>query len=111
MEQGCIGISDILDELLILVLRKLSNFDIFYSVQCVNQRLSKLIHDAIFSNRLSSLEWVPHTFINLISDEIMLNQFCTQILPSIHHLWNIFQIQVYVHVDREKRKRTSRKCL
>ena len=65
--------------------KKINNFDIHYSLQGVNQRLNKLIQDPIFTSYLPFVKWLSYNFIDLISCDMMLNRFCLQILPSIHH--------------------------
>ena len=50
-----------------------------------------LINDSIesFMNQYLQLDWtfvrwLPHKYINLLSSQIMLNRFCSEILPDIH---------------------------
>ncbi|CAF3255449.1 unnamed protein product, partial [Rotaria sp. Silwood2] len=52
----------------------------------VNQRLSKIIHDPIFTSRLTFIKWLSQNFINLHCCDIALNRFCLQILPEIQWL-------------------------
>jgi len=85
MEYSCIGLNDLPDEILMIILKKLNNFDILYSFQGVNQRLNKILQDPIFTSHLTFVKWLSHNFIDLICCDMMLNRFCLQILPSIHH--------------------------
>ncbi|CAF3209517.1 unnamed protein product [Rotaria sp. Silwood2] len=80
-----ITLNDLSDEILIIILKKLKNFDIVYSLQGINQRLNKLIQDRIFTSHLTFVKWSSDNFIDLISCEMILNRFCLQILPSIQH--------------------------
>jgi hypothetical protein len=84
MEYSCIGLNDLPDEILLHIFQKLNNFDIHYSLQGFNQRLNNILHDPIFTNRLSFVKWFSHKFIDLIHCDIILARFCLQILPSIH---------------------------
>jgi hypothetical protein len=84
MEYSCIGLNDLPDEILMIIFQKLSNIDILYSFQGVDQRLNKIIHDPIFTNRLSFVKWLSQDFIDLLCCDMILNRFCLQILPEIH---------------------------
>ena len=84
MLNSSIGLNDLPDEILLHIFRKLNNIDLLYSLQNLNQRLNRIIHDSIFSTRLAFLQWLPHKYINLISSQMMLNRFCSEILPDIH---------------------------
>ncbi|UJR38038.1 hypothetical protein I4U23_030720 [Adineta vaga] len=76
MEDFNITLNDLLDEIVLIILGKLNNFDIHYSLQGVNQRLNRIIRKSIFIKQLS--------FIDRLSDETILHRFCSQILPTIH---------------------------
>jgi hypothetical protein len=85
MSNSCVELNDLPDEILIYIFKKLSNFQVLYSFQGVNQRLNKIAHDPIFTNFLAFVEWVSDNFIDLLSYDMILNRFCSQILPSIHN--------------------------
>ncbi|CAF4731241.1 unnamed protein product, partial [Rotaria sp. Silwood2] len=80
-----IRLNDLPDEILIIIFKKLNNFDVLYSLQGVNQRLNKLIQDSIFTSRLTFVKWFSYNFIDLISSDMILNRFRLQILPEICH--------------------------
>ncbi|CAF4965013.1 unnamed protein product [Rotaria sp. Silwood1] len=84
MEYSCIGLNNLPDEILMIIFQKLNNIDVLYSFQGVNQRLNKIIHDPIFTSRLSFVKWLSDDFIDLFCFDIMLNRFCLKILPEIH---------------------------
>ena len=52
MEYSNVGLNDLPDEILLTILKNLNNFHIHYSLHGVNQRLTQLIQDLIFTNRL-----------------------------------------------------------
>ncbi|CAF1406684.1 unnamed protein product [Adineta steineri] len=85
MESSCIKFSDLPDEILMIILKKLNNLDVLYSLQGVNQRINKFIQDRIFTNRLTFVKWLSDHFLDLICCDIIYNRFCLQILPEIHH--------------------------
>ncbi|CAF3575023.1 unnamed protein product [Rotaria sordida] len=85
MINSCIGLNDLPDEILMIIFKKLNNIDILYSFYDANQRLNKIIHDPIFTSRLTFVEWSLDNFIDLLSCKTILNRFCFRILPEIHN--------------------------
>ncbi|CAF3690225.1 unnamed protein product [Rotaria sp. Silwood1] len=85
MEYLDIGFNDLPDEILMIIFKKLNNLDVFYSLQGVNQRINKIIQDRVFTNRLIFVKWLSDSFIDLICCDMILDRFCLQILPEIHH--------------------------
>ncbi|CAF2959730.1 unnamed protein product [Rotaria sp. Silwood2] len=85
MEYACIRLNDLPDEILMIIFKKLNNLDILYSFQGVNQRLNKIIQDPIFTSHLTFVKWLSHNFIDLFCCNMILDRFCLQILPEIHH--------------------------
>jgi hypothetical protein len=82
MNEQNIHLLDLPIEILFIILKKLNNMDVLYSLLGINnQRLDFIVHDKIFSNILD--------FVSILStDEISdrkLNRFCTEIIPRIHH--------------------------
>jgi hypothetical protein len=71
--------------MLFLILKKLENIDVLYSLLGINnQRLDIIAQEQIFSNILNFVSMSQSTDeISSISDSI-LNQFCISILPRIH---------------------------
>jgi hypothetical protein len=65
------------DEILLNVLNKLSNIDVLYSLLDIdNGRLNILAQENTFTNILK--------FVS-IDDNSIIDRFCTDILPRIHH--------------------------
>ncbi|CAM4901499.1 unnamed protein product [Rotaria socialis] len=85
MEYSCIGLHDLPDEILMIIFKKLDNFDVLFTLHGVNERLNRLIKDSIFTSRLTFVEWMSNNFIDLISSDMILNRFRLQILPEIRH--------------------------
>ena len=79
MEYSCVGLNDLPDEILIYIFQKLNNLQVLYSFQNVNQRLNKIVHDSIFTSRLTFVKWLSHNHIDLISCDQILDRFCLQI--------------------------------
>lgn len=84
MERFFVHLDDLPDEVLLIIFRKLDNIQVLYSLMNVNKRLNRLIHDPIFTNNLTLMQTSIDNIISPLSDKI-LDQFCSQILPEIHH--------------------------
>jgi hypothetical protein len=65
------------DEILLIILNKLSNIDVLYSLLDINNgRLNILAQENTFTNILK--------FVS-IDDNSIIDRFCSDILPRIHH--------------------------
>jgi len=72
---------DLPDEILLIILKKLNNIDVLYSLLNINnERLSILAQEKIFSNILN---FVSIDNISSI-DCFKIERFCIDILPKIH---------------------------
>jgi hypothetical protein len=85
MNQHNVHLLDLPSEILFLILRKLDNIDVLYSLLGINnQRLDIIAQEQMFSNILNFVS------ISLSTDEIssisglILDRFCISILPRIH---------------------------
>ncbi|CAF1219115.1 unnamed protein product [Adineta steineri] len=85
MEYSYIGLNDLPDEILMIIFQKLNNIDVLYSFHGINQRLNRIICDSIFTNRLTFINSLSKTFIDLLDSNTIRHKFCSQILPSIHN--------------------------
>ncbi|CAF4450098.1 unnamed protein product [Rotaria socialis] len=93
MKCSSIRLTDLTDEILMIIFKKLDNITLLYSLSGVNRNLNKLIYDFMFTNRLTLLHCVPIRLIKLTSlsinyffplPDLILNRFCLHILPEIH---------------------------
>ncbi|CAF3368229.1 unnamed protein product [Rotaria sp. Silwood1] len=84
MECLCVKLNDVPDEILLIIFKKLNNFDLLYYFHGIkNKRLNNIIHDPIFTTSLNFVKWSSHKFLNKLSSNVILNRFCLQILPDI----------------------------
>ncbi len=93
MEYSSVQLNDLPDEILMIIFKKLYNITLLYSLEGVNIRLNKIVHDSIFTNRLILVIFeprhsifkrsVPKYFAYPLPDPI-LDRFCLHILPKIH---------------------------
>ncbi|CAF3390440.1 unnamed protein product [Rotaria sp. Silwood2] len=86
MEYSSVGLNDLPDEILMIIFKKMSTLEVLYSLQGVNQRLSKIVHDSIFTSSLTFVKWLSRNFIDLFCRNMILDRFRLQILPEIHQL-------------------------
>jgi hypothetical protein len=85
MNEHHVHLCDLPNEILLLILKKLDNVHVLYSLLGINnQRLHTLVQQEIFSNILNFLPILQSTDdISSISCSI-LDRFCISILPRIH---------------------------
>jgi hypothetical protein len=55
MNPSYIRLNDLPNEILMIILKKLSNIEVLYSLIGVDKRLNKIAHESIFTNRLDLL--------------------------------------------------------
>jgi len=68
------------DEILLIIFKKLNNIELLYSLINVNKRVKKIVHDSIFTSRMTLLRYFSKDYIYPILD-----RFCSHILLEIHH--------------------------
>jgi hypothetical protein len=62
----------------------LYNDEVLYSLMGVNQRLDRIVHDTIFTRRLSLLQYCSDDDDRTLPNPV-LDRFCSKILPEIGH--------------------------
>ncbi|CAF4666404.1 unnamed protein product, partial [Rotaria sp. Silwood2] len=84
MNQSNISILDLPHEILLMILKKLDNMDVLYSLSDVNnQRLDIIVQENIFTNSLNFVLTTSTDDIFSLVDPI-LERFCINILRRIH---------------------------
>ncbi|CAF3666893.1 unnamed protein product [Rotaria sp. Silwood1] len=84
MDYSTVQLLDLPDEILIEILNKLNNIDVLCTVLGVNKRLERLARDTIFTDFLDLTTKSSLGGICSMSN-IILDRFCSSILPQIHH--------------------------
>jgi hypothetical protein len=86
MSQSSVHLLDLPNEILSIILRKLDNVNVLYSLFAViNERFDRLLQNNVSTNTLHLVS-ISSTDDEISSlDEPVLNRFCTDILPRIHH--------------------------
>ncbi|CAF5001026.1 unnamed protein product, partial [Rotaria sp. Silwood1] len=82
MEHSIVQLMDLPDELIMIILNKLDNSEVLYSIMDVNTRLNQIVHDPTFTTKITLTKSADLT---TALPDIMLDRFCLQILPKIHH--------------------------
>ncbi|CAF3598969.1 unnamed protein product [Rotaria sordida] len=77
-------LNDLPDEILMLILKKLFNTEVLYSLIDVNKRLNTIVRDPIFTSHLTLMRRFLDNS-NYPLPDLILDRFCSQILPSICH--------------------------
>lgn len=81
MNRYDVHLLDLPDEMLLLILKKLSNLDVLYSLLNINnERLDTLAQEKLFSDTLD----FGSINDNSPTDQSKINRFCVDILPRIH---------------------------
>ncbi|CAF1553732.1 unnamed protein product [Rotaria sordida] len=85
MNLSNIGLLDLPYDILLIILKKLNNIDVLYSLLDVdNQRLDVIVQENTFTNTLNFVLTTSTDDISPFTDSI-LDRFCINILPRIHH--------------------------
>ncbi|CAF2891372.1 unnamed protein product [Rotaria sp. Silwood2] len=79
MEFSSVQLMNLPDEILMIILKKLDNVDVLYSLMDVNTRLNQIVHDSIFTTKITLVKPIDQT---LIQSDILLDRLCSQILPK-----------------------------
>ena len=82
MIYSCIQLVDLPNEILLIILKKLNNVELLFSLTGVYQHLDNILHDSTFTNTLTLLENFSSPPICSLSAPV-LDRFCSQILPEI----------------------------
>jgi hypothetical protein len=83
MNPSLVQLDDLPDEILLLILKKIDNHEVLYSLMAVNKRINTFVHDSIFTSHLTLMKYSSNDSISPLSDTI-LDRFYSQILPKIH---------------------------
>ena len=73
---------DLPDEIILIILNKLDNVEVLYSLMDVNIRLNQILHDPMFTRKLTLMQ---STNLEVTLPQKLLDRFCLQILPKIRH--------------------------
>lgn len=85
MNQSNIGLLDLPSEILLIILKKLDNMDVLYSLLGVNnQSLDVIIQENTFTNITNFTLTTSTSDIISLPDPIV-DRFCISILPRIHY--------------------------
>ena len=92
MDYSFIKLTDLPDEILLIIFKKLYNFEVLYSLIGINDRLNKIAVDSIFTRDLTLMRYISVDSICPLSNQI-LDRLCTQVLPNICHKINRLNLE------------------
>jgi hypothetical protein len=81
MQQSCIQLDDLPNEIILIIFKNLNNFDVLYAFIGLNTRFNTIINDTIFRKELTL------TSFNGSLDQFAttkFDRFCVEILPKIN---------------------------
>ncbi|CAF3287445.1 unnamed protein product [Rotaria socialis] len=84
MQYPRLQLIDLPDEILFVIFKKIDNVVLLHSLFGINKRVNKILQDPIFTSHLNLLNRYSNDAVYGPSYPI-LNRFCLQILPKIHH--------------------------
>jgi len=105
MKHSYVQLDDLPDEILLIILTKLNNSDVLYSLMGVNKRLDAFVNDSIFTKNVTLITPANKPFDTIVTTGIftrnltlikpfhglsfqftdaILNRFCCDILPKIN---------------------------
>ena len=84
MKHSFVQLMDLSDEILLIIFEELNNVEMLNSLMGINTRLDKIIRDPIFTSNLTLMRSSSNELFHPLVD-IMVDRFCSRILPQIHH--------------------------
>lgn len=84
MESVSIELIDLPNELLLIIFKKLNNVDLLYSLMGIDNQFDQILYDSMLTNCLTLTRSSSDGDICPLINE-MLDRFCSEILPKIHH--------------------------
>lgn len=92
MEYSIVQLIDLPDELLLMIFKNLNNVQSLYSLMGINTQLDKILSDSIFTKELTLFTYISNNQICPLVD-MVLDRFCLEILPKIHHKINFLNLE------------------
>jgi hypothetical protein len=100
MEYSSFQLTDLPDELLLIIFNKLNNIDVLHSLVGISMRFNQIIYDQIFTSCLTLFRWCDGIICPL--NDTIIDRFCFEILPKIH-----YKIQ-WLHIESSSIERILR---
>ncbi|CAF2473620.1 unnamed protein product [Rotaria sp. Silwood2] len=84
MTDSTLHLLDLPDEILLIIMSNISNFDVLYSLIGVNKKLDRVACDIVHTRSIDFIGTRSNDEIHSLSDKI-LDRFCQNILPRVHN--------------------------
>ena len=83
MTYPIVHLLDLPDEILLIIMSKISNLNVLHSLMGVSKKLDRLARDIVHIRSIDLTQTTSNDEIRPLSDQI-LDRFCENILPQIH---------------------------
>lgn len=83
MKRSLVTFNDLCDEILLMILTKLTHVDVLYSFYGTNERFTRIVRDRIFVRHLAFVEQIDKEMHRHCTSNGMFNRLCSEILPLI----------------------------
>jgi hypothetical protein len=83
MTHSNLHLLDLPDEILLIIMSKISNLDVLHSFIGVSKKLDRLARDIVHTRSIDFIGTISNDEIQSLSNKI-LDRFCQDILPRIH---------------------------
>ncbi|CAF3237710.1 unnamed protein product [Rotaria socialis] len=84
MKDFCVQLMNLPDEILLMIFKKANRVEILNSMVGINKRIDKILCDPTITGRLTLMRNSANGHIHPL-DNVILDRFCSQTLPQIHH--------------------------
>ncbi|CAF3804906.1 unnamed protein product [Rotaria socialis] len=84
MKRSFVQLMDLSDEILLIIFEELNNVEMLNYLMGINTRLDKILRHPMFTSHLTLMRSSSNKLFHPLAD-IMVDRFCSQILPQIHH--------------------------
>jgi hypothetical protein len=95
MDNSTISILDLSDEILLTIFKKLHNVDLLYSLTGINKKLDRVACDSSLTQCVD-LTTVPLYGMSDSRMNAIIDRFCTDIFPRIHHSMESLIVQASI---------------
>ena len=84
MDCSRVGFFHLPDEVFLMILKKLDNVEVLYSLMGINQRLDQIVSDRLFTTEITLMKQTTPLELTSPLPDPVLDRFCSKILPQIH---------------------------
>ena len=94
MDNSCVSIVDLPEEILLNIFKKVHIFDVLYSLIGSNRKLDKIACDQTFTQSIDLTSILLSNEKDKSKSNALFDRFCLQILPRIHNYIQCLTIEI-----------------